>query len=229
MAANPALSESEIELAGCVSRLPLILQLADQSKKRNRPKEDSGPKSTTPAAQPNVTPVPATAGSTEIKQESNKINNTFLPTSSSKINQTNERINGEGQDGSQSATETLAYPEASNVQNSSELDVTATAQQQGNAGENGEEENHQDEQQGKTDVAQSQAAFSGFWTGQGDQSQANTYNQDFVMGGSSQGFSGMDWSNGSNFNAMMQMQMQNAMQNGNWNGFPNMMGKLQSL
>jgi len=58
----------------------------------------------------------------------------------------------------------------------------------------------------------------------GGEGQGAMYGGGFSFDGTQAGFSGMDWTGANGFNPMMQMQMQNNMQGGNWNGYPNMMG-----
>lgn len=103
-------------------------------------------------------------------------------------------------------------------------DLAAINEQKHEAGASDEKQG-QIEQQGKADGSQIELVS---FSGQGDQSQQSVYGQAFGqafgLDSNQQNLTGMDWSNTSNFN-MMQMQMQNAMQNGNWNAFPNMMGK----
>lgn len=58
----------------------------------------------------------------------------------------------------------------------------------------------------------------------GVQGQTGMFGGGFAFDGTQAGFSGMDWTGANGFNPMMQMQMQNNIQSGNWNGYPNMMG-----
>jgi hypothetical protein len=46
----------------------------------------------------------------------------------------------------------------------------------------------------------------------------------YGFNGNQNGYPGMDWNQANGFNPMMQMQMQSNMSNGEWGGFPNMMG-----
>jgi hypothetical protein len=61
------------------------------------------------------------------------------------------------------------------------------------------------------------------WNANGGQENGMMYGA-YGFNGNQNGYPGMDWNQANGFNAMMQMQMQNNMSNGEWGGFPNMMG-----
>ena len=72
------------------------------------------------------------------------------------------------------------------------------------------------------DNAEGNTASTG-WNQSGGQGTGQMYGG-FGFNGNQSGYPGMEWNQANGFNPMMQMQMQNNMPNGEWGGFPNMMG-----
>ncbi|KAI9712034.1 MAG: hypothetical protein M1820_001743 [Bogoriella megaspora] len=126
----------------------------------------------------------------------------------------------QSQDAVQASVEISTKPPLQSVEDGESTKPSAdeAQQQQDEQGHGGSQEPF--ESKGEIDGSQDRL---GDRDEEGSQSQQAMFNQGFGFSNNQQGFSGMDWSNLGNMNPMMQMQMQNAMQNGNWSGFPNLM------
>ncbi|KAI9691659.1 MAG: hypothetical protein M1822_007730 [Bathelium mastoideum] len=221
----PVCTHKPLSAEDCIPQKSLRLTckafLKSETKKRNKPKEEPATTPVTPAVQPPITSTPSAVASIEPQSVAAEGGSKDILNVQSTQDKASDLIGGGVQGNLQPSSKGLSKQQDRDGETNPNQEVaTAEAHQDHDVGKNGEQQG-QTQQQGNADAAQNQMDI---WSGQGNQLQSSMYGQNFGLDGNQQNFSGLDWSNAGSFNPVMQMQMQNAMQSGNWNSFSNMMG-----